>query len=1049
MPCGYVIPPWAARERCPQTDVIFCVRLLQVCPFDEDGQYQSLRMWNGQQVRLSRFFCHNVNAKEVGPAAKSKKHLMKKITLFLFVGFLAAGCSEDDPNGINDGGKNFDITVPSTESLAPVFDEAGGETTLSFTAAKSWTASVVNSRADSWLNVSPTQGPAGEAMLKITTEENETPDERSASIILKSGNSDKTIRVVQKQKDALTVTSSKFEIGAEGGKITVEVKSNVAYSYEIECGGNDGEKWVRALESRGMETSSVTFVIDPNRELEKRQGCILFSDGTLKETVTVYQDAGSPQIVLSQDEVVVGARRSDIAVEVGSNVDVDVLMPEATWIRENKSRSYSTDKYYFTVEENDSYDPRSAEIVFVNKENSLKETVMVTQMQKDALVVAKSEYVIDSRGGNMSFDVQASSLPEVKVECDGGWITMVNSRSIDNYAYRFAVSKLTTEDGREGKIIFSAGELEQIVAVRQKGLKEVRDSETQIMHDLYKALNLNDADYELSGWGFNWNLNTPIDKWTGVTIEDGHITKILCPEYKSNLSGRIYAKGYIPASIGGLTYLKSFIFSDSSCALLEPIPGEMGNLENLEELVIRACNIPGPIPCEIGNLSKLKRLVLTSIPAVIDKTGYHTDFDPYARVEIPDEIGRLTQLESLEINWLLQGGITAEIRNLKQLKELSIVQPSHITVSDYVADEIPPVEIGVIPDAISGMDKLESLHLQCGFSGELPASITDLKNLTTLLISSDFLTGSIPENIGQLKRLEYLSIQGKQIGGGLPESLGQLTNLVSLSLSDSGFSGPVPASLGDCKKLHCLDLARCNLTSFPGSLSSFLDRKENCCLNNDVGLFRIDGNRMTGKIPAEIQSHPNFYLFAPNFLMRQQSGYGFDLHDFRYPACKETYSDCFSGRSIDFGNEYAGNKYTLVFRYNDYYETWAGRTEELAEVVNRLNVKYADKGLKVICGIVNVNEENITRVKDFARDLNLADFPHFMDNMGWEYNSSPFYNDYVGCTRTVPTLGLVDNEGTYKAICGGSTVFDFDDNYGSGHILGIGQLESLIDSLFQ
>lgn len=34
---------------------IFCVRLLRVCSFDEDGQYQSLDEWNELQVRHSRF----------------------------------------------------------------------------------------------------------------------------------------------------------------------------------------------------------------------------------------------------------------------------------------------------------------------------------------------------------------------------------------------------------------------------------------------------------------------------------------------------------------------------------------------------------------------------------------------------------------------------------------------------------------------------------------------------------------------------------------------------------------------------------------------------------------------------------------------------------------------------------------------------------------------------------------------------------------------------------------------------------------------------------
>ena len=35
---------------------IFCVRLLQVCSFYYDGQFQGLRAWDEQQVRLSRIF---------------------------------------------------------------------------------------------------------------------------------------------------------------------------------------------------------------------------------------------------------------------------------------------------------------------------------------------------------------------------------------------------------------------------------------------------------------------------------------------------------------------------------------------------------------------------------------------------------------------------------------------------------------------------------------------------------------------------------------------------------------------------------------------------------------------------------------------------------------------------------------------------------------------------------------------------------------------------------------------------------------------------------
>ena len=51
--------------------IIFCVRLLQVCSFSYDGQYQNLDEWNEQTVRLSRFFFINQS-----PTRSALRHLI-------------------------------------------------------------------------------------------------------------------------------------------------------------------------------------------------------------------------------------------------------------------------------------------------------------------------------------------------------------------------------------------------------------------------------------------------------------------------------------------------------------------------------------------------------------------------------------------------------------------------------------------------------------------------------------------------------------------------------------------------------------------------------------------------------------------------------------------------------------------------------------------------------------------------------------------------------------------------------------------------------------
>ena len=130
---------------------------------------------------------------------------MKKFfyTLFAILAFVA--CSESDvDNGGNSGGgqtppKQPEITL---STAAADFSTDGGSNVITFTSSEAWTAQVVNSRADDWCSIEPTSGPAGSAKITVTTTANDTPDDRTASIIIKAGTASKTINVLQKKKVA-------------------------------------------------------------------------------------------------------------------------------------------------------------------------------------------------------------------------------------------------------------------------------------------------------------------------------------------------------------------------------------------------------------------------------------------------------------------------------------------------------------------------------------------------------------------------------------------------------------------------------------------------------------------------------------------------------------------------------------------------------------------------------------------------------------------------------------------------------------------------------
>ena len=168
---------------------------------------------------------------------------MKKLLFFLFAIMAIVACTD---SGSDDGGGNSNNDQPKVPEITldatmVNFATDGGSTIVTFTSSDEWTAEAINNRADAWCSVSPTSGSAGNSQVTITTTANDTTDDRTATVVIKSGTIQKTIAVSQKQKDALTVTSSKFEVSADGGEIEIEVKANIDFNVEID---ESAKSWV-------------------------------------------------------------------------------------------------------------------------------------------------------------------------------------------------------------------------------------------------------------------------------------------------------------------------------------------------------------------------------------------------------------------------------------------------------------------------------------------------------------------------------------------------------------------------------------------------------------------------------------------------------------------------------------------------------------------------------------------------------------------------------------------------------------------------------------
>ena len=249
---------------------------------------------------------------------------------------------------------------------------------------------------------------------------------------------------------------------------------------------------------------------------------------------------------------------------------------------------------------------------------------------------------------------------------------------------------------------------------------------------------------------------------------------------------------------------------------------------------------------------------------------------------ISPEISHLSNLVSLDLNWNLvaefaRDGFDSLVQNLTKLQKLhlrgisisSVFPNSLLNRSSLISLDLSLCGLhGRFPDNDIHLPKLELLYLWgnsnlsgnfprfsennslvdlylsfTNFSGELPASIGNLKSLQTLDLSNCQFSGSIPSSISNLKSLQILDLSNCQFSGSIPTSLENLTQITSLSLYGNHFSGKIPNAFYNLRNLISLDLSGNN---FSGQIPP--------SIGNLTKLYKLDfsDNQLEGAIPSSV-----------------------------------------------------------------------------------------------------------------------------------------------------------------------------------------------------
>lgn len=428
---------------------------------------------------------------------------------------LVLSCGKE--GGSNEGPSRPDSAI-SVNPTSLTLRQEGETQRVSVKASGKW---AING-SEPWLQISPDTSD-GDEIISITAGENPDTDERNATLTLICGDASAKLTVIQKQKDALTVTSNKQEVEAVGGTVDIEIKSNVEYTIEIDSACKD---WISQTGTKSMLTTHVILDVAQNMDFEKREGKVTIRSGSLSEVVTIYQDGSEPVIVISQSEYTLPASESELKIEIKSNVEVSAAIQQGVdWISRNETKSVSTSTFHYSVMANISEEPRSAEIIFSNSECNLRDVVKVTQLPKSAIVVAKTSYEIDSNGGTLTFPVQHNT--EYLVDISETWVKREQTKAMQTTNEVFTVEANTSYDSRTATITFTSSDnaVRQVVTLTQEQLDIVLPEKENI---------------EIKGEGGNFDVKLQTNAQYTVEISDETWIHQITEQTKSLVSNTLH-----------------------------------------------------------------------------------------------------------------------------------------------------------------------------------------------------------------------------------------------------------------------------------------------------------------------------------------------------------------------------------------------------------------------------------------------------------------------------------------------------------------------------
>ena len=441
-----------------------------------------------------------------------------------------------------------------------------------------------------------------------------------------------------------------------------------------------------------------------------------------------------PEVKVSMKAVSFEAAGNSVTLTVEANVDWTVSC-DAEWIRTVPVEGTPADKaLVISAGANEGFEARTATLTVTA--STASETVKITQLAAVPSLAVDPAFIELVPAEGQAISVNVSSNAPWTASCDKDWVVISNPEGDASADVTVNVLPNTDRELRTASVVFKetvAGG-EAVLTLTQDMAPLSRYTDSLALVAIYNVAD--GANWKASR---KWELEKPMPEWPGVKLnEEGRVIEV------SITNGTVTTVEWeLPAEIANLTELE--IFQAVKSKVKGEFPEFFYSLTKLTRLVLNDNNITGSFSSKVGDWTEM--------------TNLYVNGNAQFAGSIPVELSNLKKLVNINIaKTAITGAVPAELSGCEALASFMAYETAITSIPDNW-DQWPALKVVMLYGCTA---------LEC----PLPASIGNMKKVTSLQLKNCNFTGNVPESYANLPATcNQLFINGNKLQGVVPAAV--------------------------------------------------------------------------------------------------------------------------------------------------------------------------------------------------------------------------------------------------------------------------------------